>query len=235
MSFGVYIDDGDVEYAGSGLNTLFAQRRNLARPAHWKMLGEILRFNSLSFASSSSGKAASAAVQLQICFIRSASVRLCVITTCCRWPQQSGHARPGPCLFSPSRALPISSGTTGCLICAIDPNGAVLSATDVSMSGESLTISADEPANAVLFALSGDTARAWTSFSKMEAGVRLTGPSSPRMSTRHSACWRIRQARNQCCRAVSAIRKTVLSCTVIRNSCVIHAVSDRMELPCRHP
>ena len=47
MSFGVSIDRGDVEYAGSGLNTLFAQRRNLARPAHWKMLGEILRFNSL--------------------------------------------------------------------------------------------------------------------------------------------------------------------------------------------
>ena len=47
MSFGVSIDHGDIEYAGSGLNTLFAQRRNLARPAHWKMLGEILRFNSL--------------------------------------------------------------------------------------------------------------------------------------------------------------------------------------------
>ena len=135
MSFGVYIDDGDVEYAGSGLNTLFAQRRNLARPAHWKMLGEILRFNSLSFASSSSGKAASAAVQLQICFIRSASVRLSVITTCCRWPQQSGHARPGPCLVSPSRALPISSGTTGCLICAIDPNGTPYAAAVANMPG----------------------------------------------------------------------------------------------------
>lgn len=47
MSFGVSIDGGAVEYAGSGLNTLFAQRRNLARPAHWRMLGEILRFNSL--------------------------------------------------------------------------------------------------------------------------------------------------------------------------------------------
>ena len=27
------------------LQRLFAQRRNLARPGHWKMLGEILRFN----------------------------------------------------------------------------------------------------------------------------------------------------------------------------------------------
>ena len=47
MSFGVSIDSGEVEYAGSGLNTLFAQRRNFARPAHWKMLDEILRFNNL--------------------------------------------------------------------------------------------------------------------------------------------------------------------------------------------
>ena len=47
MSFGVSMDRGAVEYAGSGLNTLFAQRRNLARPAHWRMIGEILRFNNL--------------------------------------------------------------------------------------------------------------------------------------------------------------------------------------------
>lgn len=46
MSFGVTVDEGRIEYAGSSLNTLFAQRRNLARPGHWKMLGEILRFNS---------------------------------------------------------------------------------------------------------------------------------------------------------------------------------------------
>ena len=45
MSFGVTIDEGRIEYAGSNLNTLFAQRRNLARPRHWKMLGEVLRFN----------------------------------------------------------------------------------------------------------------------------------------------------------------------------------------------
>jgi uncharacterized protein len=45
MSFGVTVDNGRIEYAGSNLNTLFAQRRNLARPGHWKMLGEILRFN----------------------------------------------------------------------------------------------------------------------------------------------------------------------------------------------
>ncbi len=45
MSFGASIGDGAIEYAGSDLNTLFGQRRNLVRPSHWSMLREILRFN----------------------------------------------------------------------------------------------------------------------------------------------------------------------------------------------
>lgn len=45
MSFGVSIDQGKLEYAGSNLNTLFAQRKNLLRPSHWSMIFEIMRFN----------------------------------------------------------------------------------------------------------------------------------------------------------------------------------------------
>jgi predicted NAD/FAD-binding protein len=45
MSFAASIDDGAVEYAGSDLNTLFAQRGNLVSAAYWGMLGDILRFN----------------------------------------------------------------------------------------------------------------------------------------------------------------------------------------------
>ena len=45
MSFAASIGDGRVEYAGDNLNTLFAQRRNLFAPAHWRMLRDILRFN----------------------------------------------------------------------------------------------------------------------------------------------------------------------------------------------
>jgi predicted NAD/FAD-binding protein len=45
MTFSASIDDGRIEYAGSGLNTLFAQRRNLVQPAYWGMLRDILRFN----------------------------------------------------------------------------------------------------------------------------------------------------------------------------------------------
>ena len=45
MSFAASIDDGRIEYAGSDLNTLFAQRANLVSPAYWGMLRDILRFN----------------------------------------------------------------------------------------------------------------------------------------------------------------------------------------------
>ncbi len=34
-----------LEWSGSNLNTVFAQRRNLTRPAFWRMLRDILRFN----------------------------------------------------------------------------------------------------------------------------------------------------------------------------------------------
>lgn len=44
MSFGVSIDDGTFEYAGSDLLSLFAQRRNLVRPRFWRMLVDTLRF-----------------------------------------------------------------------------------------------------------------------------------------------------------------------------------------------
>jgi predicted NAD/FAD-binding protein len=44
MSFSVSLDDGAREYSGTGLGGLFAQRSNLFRPRHWRMLGDVLRF-----------------------------------------------------------------------------------------------------------------------------------------------------------------------------------------------
>src|SRR6185436_3762366 len=44
MSFSVQSTDG-LEYNGTTLNSLFAQRRNLVRPAFWRMIRDILRFN----------------------------------------------------------------------------------------------------------------------------------------------------------------------------------------------
>ncbi|MBW8329368.1 MAG: FAD-dependent oxidoreductase [Thiobacillus sp.] len=45
MSFSVKLDEPDLEWAGTHLGTVFGQRRNLARPAFWSMLRDILRFN----------------------------------------------------------------------------------------------------------------------------------------------------------------------------------------------
>ncbi|CAK9025635.1 Tuberculostearic acid methyltransferase UfaA1 (TSA methyltransferase), partial [Durusdinium trenchii] len=45
MSFSVRCDRTGLEYNGTNLNSLFAQRRNLVRPRFWGMLLDILRFN----------------------------------------------------------------------------------------------------------------------------------------------------------------------------------------------
>lgn len=45
MSFSVRLAAERLEWAGSNLATVFAQRRNLLRPAFWGMLRDILRFN----------------------------------------------------------------------------------------------------------------------------------------------------------------------------------------------
>lgn len=45
MSFGVSLDDGGFEWAGTSLDTVFAQRRRLLSPAFLGMLRDILRFN----------------------------------------------------------------------------------------------------------------------------------------------------------------------------------------------
>ncbi|MDN6887104.1 NAD(P)/FAD-dependent oxidoreductase [Variovorax sp. CAN2819] len=44
MSFAVSLDAGRLEYAGTDLSGLFAQKRNLASPRFWSMLRELLRF-----------------------------------------------------------------------------------------------------------------------------------------------------------------------------------------------
>lgn len=45
MSFSVKCDATGLEYNGTSLNTLFAQRRNLLRPSFYRMIRDILRFN----------------------------------------------------------------------------------------------------------------------------------------------------------------------------------------------
>jgi predicted NAD/FAD-binding protein len=50
MSFSVQVPDIGLEWSGSDLNTVFAQRRNLVRPRFWRMLSDVLRFNRVATA-----------------------------------------------------------------------------------------------------------------------------------------------------------------------------------------
>jgi len=45
MSFSVRNDRAGLEWAGTTIGTLFAQPRNLLRPAYWRMIADIVRFN----------------------------------------------------------------------------------------------------------------------------------------------------------------------------------------------
>ena len=45
MSFSVKCVKSGLEYNGTNLDTLFAQRRNLVKPSFWRMIRDILRFN----------------------------------------------------------------------------------------------------------------------------------------------------------------------------------------------
>jgi predicted NAD/FAD-binding protein len=45
MSFSVKCTSTGLEYNGTTVNSLFAQRRNLLRPSFWRMIRDILRFN----------------------------------------------------------------------------------------------------------------------------------------------------------------------------------------------
>jgi uncharacterized protein len=45
MSFGVSVDQGRIEYALNSLGALVGQRRNLMRPQFYRMVSDILRFN----------------------------------------------------------------------------------------------------------------------------------------------------------------------------------------------
>src|SRR5271165_2553192 len=44
MSFSASLRGGEIEYSGSGLAGLFAQRSNLLRPRFWRMLADLVRF-----------------------------------------------------------------------------------------------------------------------------------------------------------------------------------------------
>jgi uncharacterized protein len=56
MSFSVQVPQQGLEWSGSSLNTVFAQRRNLLRPRFLRMLADLLRFNKLTTAMAQRGE-----------------------------------------------------------------------------------------------------------------------------------------------------------------------------------
>ena len=50
MSFSFSMNKGSLEYAGTGFWGMFAQRSNILRIRHWKLLKEIVRFNKIAHA-----------------------------------------------------------------------------------------------------------------------------------------------------------------------------------------
>ncbi|MCK6427123.1 MAG: FAD-dependent oxidoreductase [Burkholderiaceae bacterium] len=58
MSFSVQAEQGRLEWSGSNLSTVFAQRRNLARPRFLRMLADLLRFNRVTTALAREGSEA---------------------------------------------------------------------------------------------------------------------------------------------------------------------------------
>ncbi|WP_457418816.1 NAD(P)/FAD-dependent oxidoreductase [Roseateles sp. P5_E7] len=61
MSFSAQVPGDGIEWSGNNLSTVFAQRRNLARPAFWGMLADLLRFNRLCTALAANGEEAALA------------------------------------------------------------------------------------------------------------------------------------------------------------------------------
>jgi len=56
MSFSVQLPSQGLEWSGSNLNSVFAQRRNLLRPDFYRMLSDLMRFNRLCTALASAGQ-----------------------------------------------------------------------------------------------------------------------------------------------------------------------------------
>jgi predicted NAD/FAD-binding protein len=70
MSFSVMLTDRKLEWAGSNLNTVFAQRSNLLRPGFLRMLRDVLRFNKLATALALKKNEAGAEVSAEVNALR---------------------------------------------------------------------------------------------------------------------------------------------------------------------
>ena len=112
MSFSVRDDASGLEYNGTSLNTLFAQRRNLFRPSFLGMVRDILRFNReapllLDAAPATNCRSANTSAA-------GATAAPFASTTSCRWAPRSGPPMPAACSIFRRGSSCASCTTTGC-------------------------------------------------------------------------------------------------------------------------
>ncbi len=108
MSFGVSLAEPELEWAGTDLGTVFAQRTNLVRPAFLGMLRDILRFNRETTRMAQEGTMP--ALSLGEYLAIEGYSRPSATGTCCPWRRRSGPARHARCW--PTRSPPSCSSAT---------------------------------------------------------------------------------------------------------------------------
>ncbi len=121
MSFSVHNPASGLEYNGHSLTSLFAQRRNLLKPAFWGLLSEIVRFNRL--AKLALTEALDPARRWRASSPATVSAPSSPATIFCRWGRPSGRRRCRRCAASRCRCFCASLKTTVCWIFAIARNG----------------------------------------------------------------------------------------------------------------
>ncbi len=103
MSFSVHNPASGLEYNGHSLTSLFAQRRNLLKPAFWGLLSEIVRFNRL--AKLALTEALDRARRWRASSPATASAPSSPATIFCRWGRPSGRRRCRRCAASRCRCF----------------------------------------------------------------------------------------------------------------------------------
>ena len=210
MSFAVGTADGTLEYGGSNLFTLFAQARNLARPAFHRMLRDILRFNRTAPVDLAGG--------------RLAGLSLGAYLTARGYRQelQAWYLLPmGAAIWSSSVASMLDFPAAhfvrffdnhGLLAIKDQPQWRTAAAAG-AMSTASSPGSATRSASVPRRARCGATVRAWRCAMRRAPNSGSIMSCSRRMRIRRWRCLRTPTRRNGTPSAASATRTTTRSCT----------------------
>ena len=114
MSFAVSMDDGALEYSGSGISGVFGQPRNLIRPRFWSMLSDLVRF--YRQAPIDTDLIEDENVSLGDYLKLRNTVRRFATIIFCRWRARSGRPRHRKCCLT--QPLHLSASTTIMACCS---------------------------------------------------------------------------------------------------------------------